>query len=342
MSPKWINVKFLKEARKELGLTQDEFAKAASLSTRTMINLEAGAPCRPGTLEKIEKFLLESDINGGPTDDRFIKNNLKVTSTSHKHVGRVESNKSLIDEKEYVVPNMSNADYPYIPRIKDPYDNDEYRHVEEEDYIILERHAVSFDDDEEAIAKLFENGAKENTLWHASSFLAEEDSQEAITALEKLEEVLNLTQYSRTDAGGLSKITKDVRQQSELFDAYSRVIESGLSLFWGVQNLTQTSNYIFFVERAEIKSIVYEVESAHPKFMNRKKIPYYTLYKVGPTTFRLVDMPASVSEATADPDEFPSHKEERDWIDLSYRLIKEFSKTERDVYERHCRNYYPF
>ena len=62
MSPKRLNVNFLKSSRDALNLTQAEFAEQAGVSLRTIVNIEAGLPCRPGTLKKIEDFFLKSEI----------------------------------------------------------------------------------------------------------------------------------------------------------------------------------------------------------------------------------------------------------------------------------------
>ena len=92
---------------------------------RTIVNIEAGLPCRPGTLKKIEDFFLKSEINGGPTDDDYISSNL-VISNSHsiiKNVGKVSSGKSINEEKEWLIPGPYN-DGLEIPWISDPYMED--------------------------------------------------------------------------------------------------------------------------------------------------------------------------------------------------------------------------
>ena len=212
----------------------------------------------------------------------------------------------------------------------------ELRAAQDDDYVVVKRRGIPFDNAPKALEILFEHGAKENTLWHSTSFLDDEGNEQAMNALEKLDGVLKRAFYNDEDTG-ISKITRDMRQQAEFLKAYSMVLECGLTFFIGMQHLIKSSNYIFFIETSDVKKIDYEIESAHPKYMNRNKIPYFSL-RQGPKYVRLDEKPAVVLEAMSDF--YPSTSDEESWYDLSLKIEREFSEQQAADFAEHIVKFY--
>lgn len=337
---KSINGKVLKKMREDLNLSQQNFAELCGVNFRTIQNAEYGNPLTLSKRQKIlDSIVNESLSSNRQVDENILRRDLEPVQSTISSAGYIESDhhKKELDKVDPVVPE-------YSPHVIDPFNN-EARLLQESDFIDLRREAYDVSSDLKNLNKFIKSVKNKEHIWHTNVVIDEND---AILALEELEKAINSIEKSETTQS-LKDLTSQIKTTNQIRDALGNFNSLGYQVFEGIQETFWSKIPIFFIDRYHIKKIYYTVKSLHPMFgENNSAFPYYSLEggKIGnkswaltyiekPMVLTSVDMNLRPKDDNGVPYEYPTSFEEKQWVELCEKIIKEFSPEEKKIYDDH-------
>jgi hypothetical protein len=324
-------------------MDQVSFAINSGIGPRTYVDVERGKAVSASTRRKIIDYLSSNEkITNFYGDEVDIISDLEPIEDSHRSHGRVDSNHAKEEFMKYDHDRVS--DIPHTPRVHDPYihidENQGYKWIEQSDYSQIRRNARAITTSDEDINYFIKALSKENKIWTSTNNLSSSNDNDALKALKNLENVIKNIDVTSVTSSSLSERISQISIHSSIVDSCVELAQCGYHFFTGMQNLHFAQIPIFFIEEISVKTLTYEVESIHPRFMQNKfLIPYFTFRE----DRHLQNLPFLIAKAARKDASkkiaTSGSEQEKKWFELCEIYLSMYSLDKREEYNESCREH---